>query len=100
MVNQFPHIRFRYELKDNTHYIGVYPPIVEEDLVYCKAENDFYNLLSKKFPDETFLFGEEGFNFKPLKNPKVFEYEASSIIDKPVNFSFNALQDVQRIYIR
>jgi hypothetical protein len=58
-------------------------------LDYCKEENDVWEFLSKKFPDETFLFGEEGFNYRKLENPEIFENKATAVNHPPINYSYN-----------
>jgi hypothetical protein len=91
MNDQFPQYGFRYKYspKKQVHYIGVFPAIVENDLDYCKEENDVWEFLSKKFPDETFLFGSEMVNFRPLENPEIFENKAPSVNYQPTNHSYN-----------
>jgi hypothetical protein len=91
MIIQFPEYSFRYKYSPQrrVHYIGVFPATVENDLDYCKEEIDVWEFLSKKFPEETFLFGEEGFNFRSLENPEIFENKATKENYQPTNHSYN-----------
>jgi hypothetical protein len=92
MNDQFPQFGFKYKYfsQDQTHYIAVYPySMIEQDLMYCKEEVDFYGFLTHKFPDETFLFGSEMVNFRPLENPEIFENKATAVNHPPINYSYN-----------
>jgi hypothetical protein len=93
MTGQFSWLSIKYEYlpKDKIHYIAVHPyERVGNDEKYCIKENDIYDFLSKEYPDETFLFGSEKYNFCPLKNPEIFAH----IEKEPVNRSFKTTEFV------
>ncbi|MDR1347306.1 MAG: hypothetical protein LBJ63_02595 [Prevotellaceae bacterium] len=90
MINQFNDVVFMYEYdgKHKTHYIAVVPyDKFANDSNYCKCENEFFDIISDKYPDETFLFGKDGFNFKMSNDCKIFGFILSYKKSYPIEMN-------------
>jgi hypothetical protein len=78
-IKQFNDIVFLYEYdeKHKIHYIAVEPyDKFANDDNYCKLENEIFNRLSEQYTDETFLFGENEFNFKVSNACEIFSFNS------------------------
>ncbi|MDL2224043.1 hypothetical protein LJB92_01880 [Bacteroidales bacterium OttesenSCG-928-M06] len=88
-------IKYHYDAQNAIHYIAIdpYDQLIEND-AYCEKENCVYDQLKLRYPEETFLFGKEGFNFNLpadslLYKKVIHSQEYSHIIPSEEEFQLN-----------
>jgi len=78
MVQKFTWLKYKYEFKDKTHYVAVFPQsAIEFNEEYCEQENSFYDAYVAAYPDEELLIGIEEDFFTCSKDALVIQNKAS-----------------------
>jgi len=86
MVQKYNWLKYKYEFKNGTHFIAVFPQsIIEFDEDYCRQENLFYDSFVAKYPNEDIYFGIEENFFTCSKEAFVFEAELNNSFEVSVN---------------